>query len=254
MLSPKEIQQKLDRLLFTVQKPGRYTGGEYNQIVKDWDTIQTKVALIFPDLYDLGMSNLGLAILYDLLNRRPDTLAERAFCPWDDMEAVMREHHIPLYSLETKHPLKDFDILGFSLPYETLYTNVLNSLDLAGIPLFASQRADTDPLIIAGGHSTFNPEPMWPFIDAFVIGEGEEVMVEIVETHQQWKASGAPRADLWRALAKLWGVYVPQLYEAHYHEDGTFARLEKLNEEAQLPIAKRQGIPVGPGRGSGAGC
>jgi radical SAM family uncharacterized protein len=239
MLTPKEIQQKLDRLLFTVQKPGRYTGGEYNEIVKDWAQIQTKVALIFPDLYDLGMSNLGLAILYDLLNRRADTLAERAFCPWDDMEAVMREHQIPLYSLETKHPLKDFDILGFSLPYETLYTNVLNALDLAGIPLFAAERADTDPLIVAGGHSTFNPEPMWPFIDAFAVGEGEEVMLEIVETHQRWKATGAPRLELWRELAKLWGVYVPQLYEAHYHEDGTFARLDKLYEGAPQPIVKR---------------
>ena len=239
MMTPVEIQQKLDRILLTVQKPGRYTGGEYNQVVKDWARIKTKVALIFPDLYDLGMSNLGLAILYDLLNRREDTLAERAFCPWTDMEAVMREHAIPLYSLETKHPLKQFDIIGFSLPYETLYTNLLNTLELAGIPLFSSERLDDDPLIIAGGHATFNPEPMWPFVDAFVIGEGEEVMQEIVETHQAWKESGAPRAELWHELAKLWGVYVPLLYEANYNEDGTFSHLDKLYEEAQLPIVKR---------------
>jgi radical SAM family uncharacterized protein len=234
-----EIIERLERLLPHVQKPGRYTGGELNQVVKDWNCIQTKVALVFPDLYDLGMSNLGLAILYDLINQRSDALAERAYAPWIDMETAMREAGLPLYSLETKHPLADFDIIGFSLPYETLYTNTLNLLDLAGIPVFAAQRGAEHPLVIAGGHATFNPEPMHAFIDAFVIGEGEEVIQEIIDAHQAWKRSGAPRHELLLSLARIWGVYVPALYEAHYHADGTFSHIEKLAEEAPLPVIKR---------------
>jgi radical SAM family uncharacterized protein len=162
------------------------------------------------------------------------------------MEAVMREHKIPLYSLETKHPLHQFDIIGFSLPYETLYTNTLNALDLAGIPIFSSERGQGDPLIIAGGHATFNPEPMYPFIDAFVIGEGEEVMMEIIDVHQEWKASGQPREALWHELAKLWGVYVPMLYKAHYNEDGTFQRIEKTLPDIHMPIVKRMVAQLPP--------
>ena len=234
-----KIEDKLERILPQVQKPGRYTGGELNQVVKDWESVKTRVALVFPDLYDLGMSNLGIAILYDLLNQRPDVLAERAFAPWTDMETQMRAAGIPLYGLESKHALADFDILGFSLPYETLYTNTLNLLDLAGIPIFSSERNDDHPLVIAGGHATFNPEPMHPFIDAFVIGEGEEVITEIVDAYQTWKRSGAARQELLRSLAKIWGVYVPALYEAFYHIDGTFSHMEKLAGEAQLPVVKR---------------
>jgi radical SAM superfamily enzyme YgiQ (UPF0313 family) len=189
-MTPSEIDSRLERILPRVQKPGRYTGGELNQVVKDWDTVRTRVAMAFPDLYDLGMSNLGLMILYDLVNKRDDALAERVYSPWLDMESELRKAGIPLYSLETRHAIRDFDILAVSLPYETLYTNTLNMLDLAGIPLFSSDRTTDDPLVIAGGHTTFNPEPMAPFIDAFVIGEGEEVMIEIVETHQAWKKSG----------------------------------------------------------------
>ncbi|MGD8752776.1 MAG: B12-binding domain-containing radical SAM protein, partial [Anaerolineales bacterium] len=144
-MTPKEIQSRLERILPLVRKPGRYTGGELNQVLKEWAQIETRVALVFPDIYDLGMSNLGLAILYDLLNKRSDVLAERVYSPWNDMEAQMRSSGIPLYSLETKHQLSDFDIVGVSLPYETLYTNTLNLLDLAGIPLFSSQRSVEDP-------------------------------------------------------------------------------------------------------------
>lgn len=238
-LTPREIEQRLEWILPSVEKPGRYTGGEYNQVVKDWDSVPTKVALIFPDLYDIGMSNLGLAILYEILNRRPDTLAERCYAPWSDMEDALRRRNLPLYSLETKHPLSDFDILGFSLPYETLYTNTLNILDLGGIPIFSAERGRHHPLVIAGGHATYNPEPMHAFIDAFVIGEGEEVIEEIVAVYQRWKQSGASRAELLHALSRIWGVYVPSLYEAHYEPDGVFARLEKRVEEAPLPILKR---------------
>jgi len=239
MLSPEQINNQLDRILFRVQKPARYTGGEINQVVKDWEQIPTKVALVFPDLYDLGMSNLGLAILYELLNQRPDVLAERAYAPWSDFEAEIRAAGLPLYSLETKHPLAAFDILGFSLPYETLYTNTLNILDLAGLPLFSAQRDETHPLVIAGGHAAFNPEPMHAFMDAFVIGEGEEVIHEIVDVYQAWKICRAPRLELWRSLSQIWGVYVPALYEAQHHPDGTVARITPLDKAAPMPIIKR---------------
>ncbi len=236
---PSEIDKQLERILPRVQKPGRYTGGEINQVVKDWRQVSTRVAFVFPDVYDIGMSNLGWAILYDLINQREEMLAERAFSPWSDMETAMREAGIPLYSLETHHPLSEFDIVAFSIPYETLYTNTLNDLDLAGIPLFSSERDDSHPLIIAGGHSTYNPEPMHAFIDAFVIGEGEEVIKDIVECYQAWKESGAPRSKLLIKLAKIWGVYVPSLYQAEYYEDGTFAQIEKRDEGASLPVIKR---------------
>ena len=239
MLTPQQIKHNLERILPTVQKPGRYTGGELNQVVKDWDTVQTKIALVFPDIYDLGMSNLGMAILYDLLNQRSDVLAERAYAPWTDMEAAMREHQIPLFSLETKHPLADFDIIGITLPYETLYTSTLNVLDLAGIPLFSAARGPEQPLVIAGGHTTYNPEPMHAFVDAFVIGEGEEVIQEIVNAVQASKRQDLGRQTLLHALSQIPGVYIPSLYEARYHEDGTFASIEKLVQDAPLPITKR---------------
>ncbi len=153
MIQPIEIERRLERILMRVQKPGRYTGGELNQVVKAWDEVKSRVALIFPDLYDLGLPNLALAILYDQLNQRGDVLAERAYAPWVDMETELRAAEIPLYSLESKHALADFDILGFTLPYESLYTNVLNILDLSGIPLRAADRSEQHPLVIAGGHA-----------------------------------------------------------------------------------------------------
>jgi radical SAM family uncharacterized protein len=237
--SPNEIQACLERILLRVQKPGRYVGGELNQVVKDWDAVQTHMALAFPDIYDIGLPNLGLAILYDTLNKRTDVLAERTYCPWTDMEDAMRGAGIPLYSLETKHAIADFDILGFSLPYETLYTNALNLLDLARIPLFSADRTSTDPLVIAGGHAVFNPEPMAPFLDAVVIGEGEEVIHDIVNAYQAWKASGEPRQGLLLRLAKIWGVYVPAFYEPSYNQDGTIARIEKLVDTAPNRVEKR---------------
>lgn len=239
VFTSEEIQTHLERIFPTVQKPGRYTGGELNQIIKDWDTTPIKTALVFPDIYDLGMSNLGLAILYDLINQRSDALAERAFAPWTDMETALRSAQVPLYSLETKHPLTAFDLIGISLPYESLYTNTLNVLDLAGIPLFASQRSERHPLVIAGGHATYNPEPMADFIDAFVIGEGEEVMGEILDSLWEWKTEKGTRSDLLRKLSKLWGVYVPSLYQAHYQPDGVFSHLETLEPEAPPTILKR---------------
>lgn len=238
-MTPEEIKRALKRILPTVQKPGRYTGGEYNQIIKDWSQTSIRVALAFPDIYDLGMSNLGLAILYDILNQQPDILAERVYTPWPDMEAAMRQAGMPLYSLETKHQISDFDLLGVSLPYETLYTNALNMLDLSGIPLLTIHRSREDPLIIAGGHTTFNPEPVANFFDALVIGEGEEVILEIVRCLQEWRESGEPREALHRTLASIWGVYVPSLYHVHYQENGTLSYVEPAANEAQFPVIKR---------------
>jgi radical SAM family uncharacterized protein len=238
-MTPEEVQQKLDRILPTVQKPGRYTGGEYNQVVKDWSKTPTRVALAFPDIYDLGMSNLGLAILYDIINQQSDILAERVYTPWLDMEDALRREGIPLFSLETKHPLRDFDLLGFSLPYETLYTNVLTMLDLAGIPLMTLKRAQEDPLVIAGGHAAYNPEPVAEIFDAFVIGEGEEVILEIIQCVQEWKRCEGTRKDLHKSLAEIWGVYVPSLYQPHYHDTGFLSHIEQLSDKAQIPIIKR---------------
>jgi radical SAM family uncharacterized protein len=255
MFSPDQITARLERILLKVQKPGRYVGGEWNSVVKDWDTVRTKVALIFPDIYDIGISNLGLQILYDIVNSRPDALAERAYAPWVDMEEQMRINAIPLYSLETKHALADFDILGFSLPYETLYTNALNLLDLAGIPLHSSERDSSHPLVIAGGHACFNPEPMHAFMDAFVVGEGEEVIGEIIDVVQKHKAdvslrgasrrsnlpsdTGPSRRDLLLALAQVPGVYVPSLYEVTYYEDGTIKAILPNVPQAPKTVLKR---------------
>jgi radical SAM family uncharacterized protein len=238
-MTPEEIEHRLERVLLRVQKPGRYVGGELNQVLKPWDSVKTRTAMIFPELYDIGLPNLAIAILYDQINRRDDALAERAYAPWTDMEAELRANQIPLYSLESKHALADFDLLAFTLPYESLYTNVLNILDLAGLPVFAKDRNEQHPLIIAGGHAAYNPEPMAAFIDAFAIGEGEEVIHEIIDAQQAWKASGAPRAELLRSLARIPGVYVPALYEVQYHPDGTLAAVTPTVKEAALPVVKR---------------
>lgn len=248
MLTPSQIEQKLDRILLKVAKPGRYVGGEVNISVKDWQATPLRVALAFPDIYDIGVSNVGLQILYDQINGRADALAERVYTPWHDMEAVMRAEGIPLYSLETLHPILDFDILGFTLPYETLYTNTLNMLNLAGIPVRAAERSMAHPLVIAGGHSTMNPEPMHAFIDAFAIGEGEEVIHDIVDTVKRVKGQTpkAEREELLRELAKIPGVYVPSLYQVEYFDDGTVAKVSPLLPEAPKKVIKRMVAKLPP--------
>jgi radical SAM family uncharacterized protein len=245
MLSPEQIESKLDRILLKVQKPGRYVGGELNSVVKDWDAVSTRVAFVFPDIYDIGVSNVGLKILYDQVNQREDALAERAYAPWLDMEALMREHGIPLYSLESKQPLACFDIIGVSLPYETLYTNTLNVLDLAGIPVRSEERDETHPFIVAGGHSTMNPEPMHPFIDAFVIGEGEEVIHDIINVVKSHRASHTSREETLLTLARIQGVYVPRFYDAYYLEDGTVSHIEPTALDVPKIVTKRI-VPVLP--------
>lgn len=239
MKSESSLANKLEHILPLVEKPGRYVGGEYNSIQKDWDKIDTKINLIFPDLYDLGISNLGIQILYERINDQSDLLAERTYSPWLDMEEQLRIHQIPLFSLESKRPLTDFDILGFSLPYETLYTNTLNIMDLAKIPLHASERGKEYPIIIAGGHATYNPEPMAMFFDAFLLGEGEEVIFDVIHTYQTWKRNHAGKIDLLRALAGISGVYVPAFYLPTYQQDGTILRIEPTDPAAPAKITKR---------------
>lgn len=232
--------RQLDRILGKVQKPARYIGGEYNSILKDWDDPQilTRVALLFPDVYDLGMSNLGLAILYDLLNKRADILAERVYVPWPDMEAEMRRVGLPLYALESRRELRDFDLIGISLPYEQLYTNVLTALDMAGLPLLSAARDASFPLVCAGGNAVFNPEPMADFIDFFVMGEGEDVIIEIIEAMRE--VEGQDRETQLRRLARIPGVYVPRFYAfSYYAEDGTISNVEPLVEVAESHIVKR---------------
>lgn len=230
----------LDRILAGVQKPARYIGGEYNSVVKDWNDprIRTKVALLFPDVYDLGMSNMGLAILYDLLNKREDVLAERVYVPWPDMEAQMRQVDMPLYALESRRELRDFDLIGISLPYEQLYTNVLTALDMARMPLLSADRDARYPLVCAGGNAALNPEPMADFIDFFVMGEGEDVIIEIIEAMRE--VEHADRDTQLRRMARIPGVYVPRFYAFTYYEsDGTISNIEPLVEEAQPRIIKR---------------
>lgn len=234
MLAPNEIESRLEKILLAVQKPGRYVGGELNSVLKDWDTVAVRTALVFPEIYDLGVSNLGIQILYDLINRRADALAERAYAPWTDMDEKMRANGIPLYTLESKHALADFDLIGFSLPYESLYTNVLNLLDLAGLPLRAADRTAVHPLVIAGGHACYNPEPMHAFIDAFVIGEGEAVLLEIIDLLKAAKDGGKGRDELLQGLAGIEGVYVPRFYEVQTKPDGSISGI----------VPKGLGIPA----------
>jgi radical SAM family uncharacterized protein len=227
-------------LLARASKPARYTGGEWNSIVKDWARTAVRFALAYPDVYDIGMSNTGIAILYDLLNREPDIVAERVYAPWPDMEAIMRSEGMPLWSLETRRSLHDFDAIGFSLSYEMTYSNVLNMLDLAGIPVKAADRGDGDPLIIAGGSVALEPEPMAPFIDAFALGEGEDLILDIADCLRRWKASGGgPREALLERLAAVEGVYVPSLYSVDYNEDGTIRTIAPKSAGIPARIRRR---------------
>jgi radical SAM family uncharacterized protein len=240
--TPTEITRALETVLPFVQKPARYTGGEYNSIVKSWMDTPYRLALVFPEVYELAMSNLGLAILYDIVNKQPEMVAERSFLPWVDMADAMRSAGIPLYSLESRHPLRDFDVLGFSLPYEQVYTNVLAALDLAGIPVLARDRDQDMPLILAGGSAAFNPEPMHAFFDAFFLGEGEEAIVDIVASWTQAQRAGWGRVEMLRQLAGIPGIYVPAFYKPRYHSDGRLRSIEPLPEHADVApskIAKR---------------
>lgn len=225
------MDERLRKILPMVEKPGRYTGGETNSIKKDLSNVSLKVALAFPDLYEIGISNLGLQILYHVLNSRDDIAAERVYSVWGDMEAKMRQEDIPLCSLESTLPLSDFDIIGVSLQHELAYTNMLSMLELGGVPLLASERGDTDPLVLAGGPSAFNPETASDFIDAFLIGDGEEGIVDICDAYIKWKEKGTDRRDLLLELSKINGVYIPSLFSFEYSDTGKIEKILCIEKE-----------------------
>jgi len=226
---------KLSELLLQVQKPARYIGGEWNMVKKDWTADKVKVLLAFPEVYEVAMSYLGLKILYVILNKRVDCLCERVFSPWADFEEILRKNNMDLFSLESRRAIKEFDIVGISLAYELNYTNALNLLDLGGIPLRSSERGEDDPIVIAGGPACYNPEPMSEFIDAFVIGDGEEVVCDLIDTYKK----NLSRKGLLKELAKISGVYVPSLYEAAYNNDGTIKSFQPKEIDLPLKIQKR---------------
>ena len=219
------MDKRLERILPRVQKPARYVGGEYNQIVKDRAEVDTRFAFCFPDTYEIGMSNLGMRILYGVMNDVDGVWCERVFAPWPDMEEEMRRAQIPLYALESGDAVRDFDIIGFSLGYEMAFSNVLNMLDLAGVPLHAAERTELAPIVMAGGTACFNAEPLADFIDLFSLGEGEEVTVELIELYRRARKEGWSKAQFLRAAAEIDGIYVPGLYDVSYHEDGTVAEI-----------------------------
>ena len=228
-------------VLKSVTKPGRYAGGEYGQVLKDKSTVRARFAMAFPDSYEIGMSNLGVRILYGALNEEPDIWCERVYTPWIDMEDAMRKSGSLLTARESGDPVKDFDILGISMAYEMCYTNVLNMLDLAEIPLLMSERGESDPIVIGGGHCTYNPEPVAAFFDAFLIGEGEEMIVEFTRLYIEMKENGSysRAAFLRRAAAEIEGVYVPSLYDVTYNEDGTVKAYTKKYDDVPEKVKKR---------------
>lgn len=226
-----------DDILFKVEKPARYIGGELNSFYKDKEKVDIRYAFCFPDVYEVGMSHLGMKILYYVLNKREDTYCERAFTPWPDMERLMRDNNIPLYTLETKDSLKEFDFLGFTLQYEMSYTNILNMLNMADIPLRATDRGEEDPIVMCGGPCAYNPEPLYNIADLFVIGEGEEIIHEILDVYQETKGKG--KEVFLREAAHIPGVYVPSLYEVDYHVEGTIKEIKPLFEDVPAKIRKR---------------
>ncbi|MDO4482716.1 MAG: TIGR03960 family B12-binding radical SAM protein [Bacillota bacterium] len=234
-----ETEKKIERNVMRVEKPARYIGGELHSVRKPPENVKMRVAFGFPDLYEIGMSNLGLQILYKVLNDIPDVQCERLYSPDVDFEKIMREEGIPLYTMETKTPVKDADIFAITVQYEMLLTNVLNLIDLAGMELYAKDRKETDPFIIMGGPCTYNPEPMAEIADAFSIGEGEEVWVEIMDKLREWKESGKEKIEFLKALCEIDGMYVPSFYEFEYNEDGTVKEIKKLYDKAPDLIVKR---------------
>ena len=230
----------IDQLLKSVSKPGRYTGGEWGQTIKDKQDIKCRWAFCFPDTYEIGMSNLGIRLLYGALNAQPDVWCERCFAPWTDMEAEMRKHNIPLWALESGDPIKSFDIVAFTLGYELSYSNVLYMLDLGGIPLTAAERGEDAPIVIGGGCCTYNPEPLADFFDIFSIGEGEEALPELSRLYIEMKENGTyTREDFLHAAAKLGGFYVPSFYTVSYNDDGTIAAVTKKYDDIPDKITKR---------------
>lgn len=227
-----------DDILFKVEKPSRYTGGELNQVIKNPAEVDIRFAFCFPDVYEVGMSHLGSRILYHTINQRSDTYCERTFAPWPDMEEQMRKNNIPLFTLETKDSLKEFDILGFTLQYEMSYTNILNMLDLSGITVRASERGEDEPIVMAGGPCAYNPEPLYDIVDFFEIGEGEEMMNDVLDVYNKYKDKWNKKEFL-REISKIQGIYVPSLYEVIYNEDNTIKEFKPKYDDVPKKITKR---------------
>ena len=232
------MDKRLERILPRVQKPARYVGGEFNAIMKDKSKVDTRVAFCFPDTYEIGMSNLGMRILYGVMNNMEGVWCERCFAPWGDMEQEMRNANIPLYALESFDPIKDFDIIAFSIGYEMAFPAMVDMLDLAGVPLHASERTALTPLVVAGGTAMYNCEPIADFIDLALIGEGEEMDVELIELHRQARREGWSKHEFLVCAAQIPGVYVPSLYDVAYNDDGTVKSIT-ANEGAPKVVLKR---------------
>ena len=227
-----------DDILYKVEKPSRYTGGELNEIIKNPAEADIRFAFCFPDVYEVGMSHLGSRILYHTLNAREDTYCERAFAPWPDMEVQLRKNHIPLFTLETKDSLSEFDILGFTLQYEMSFTNILNMINMAGITIRASERGEDEPIVMAGGPCAYNPEPLYDIVDFFEIGEGEEMMNDVLDVYKKYKGKGKKKEFL-REISKIQGIYVPSLYDVIYNEDNTIKEFKPKYDDVPSTIKKR---------------
>ena len=237
--SEMDFNEKLEKILEKVQKAPRYTGGEMNTSVKPWNECPLHFGFCFPDTYEVGMSHLGMKILYGLINRESWSLCERFFMPWTDMITLMEEEKLPLLSMESRHPLNEFDVIGFTLQYEMSFSNILAMLKMGGVPVESRDRGENDPIVVAGGPCAFNPEPLADFIDAFMIGDGEDVMTELNRVILERKEKGLSRDTCLKNLAKLEGVYVPSLYDVVYHEDGTVASVTPNCPEAPPTVRKR---------------
>ena len=228
-----------DDILLNIEKPARYIGGEVNSVMKDKSEVDIRFAMCFPDVYEIGMSHLGIQILYDMFNRREDVWCERVYSPWTDLDKVMREQHIPLFALESQDPIKTFDFLGITIQYEMCYTNILQVLELGQIPLHAKERTEEDPIVIGGGPCAYNPEPLADFFDLFYIGEGETVYDELLDLYKQCKKEKKSRLEFLEMAAGVEGIYVPQFYEASYEEDGTLRDFRAVNPHAPETVKKQ---------------
>ena len=234
-----------DEILLRIEKPARYIGNEVNSVNKDADKVDVRFCMCFPDVYEIGMSHLGLQILYDMFNRREDVWCERVFSPWTDMDKEMRSEGIPLFALESQDPVRDFDFLGITLQFEMCYTNILQILDLSGIPLSAHERTEKDPFVIGGGPCAYNPEPLADFFDLFYIGEGETVYDQLFDAYKSWKASGGSRESFLEMAAEIEGIYVPSFYDVNYKEDGTIASFLPNNPHAKEKIRRQVASDMG---------
>ena len=233
-----------DEILLKIEKPARYIGNEVNSVMKNKNEVDIRFAMCFPDVYEIGMSHLGIQILYDMFNQREDVWCERVYSPWLDLHKIMKEEQIPLFALESQDPIREFDFLGITIQYEMCYTNILQILDLSRIPIHSRDRSEADPIVIGGGPCTYNPEPLAEFFDIFYIGEGETVYDELLDAYKEYRAAGKSRIEFLERAAQIEGLYVPMFYDATYHEDGTLASFAPNNEHAPSVIKKQMVLDV----------